>query len=371
MGNYWKRNVNTVFIMQGNNCNMDCVYCLQHPLAQNPLSKEINPEIYDFFSELANENEKGSIHLQFYGGEPLLYFPVTKCVVEEMGKRNIPGTYSIICNGRALTDEMVDFFNRHNFFVTISWDGYHTKKTRRFDVFSIPEIKKRILQLKKLGLSGVISAKVYPLEMLDAFQDICDDYETIHRHRIEVNVDEVFDTGLCDKSILGVDYARVIHDMRLLTKIYLSALLSGKSELNDYTKLLYMDGIFRKIKKFYLIKNGEWDKATAYCGNGLSVLNIDLDGNLYPCHNVSQKIGDIYTPFFIYLERLLLGDNTIHRRERCISCPVLSCCKGGCKLLDTPVLNETYCKLKKAMFMPVIEEIEKRGVLLLDKNLHT
>ena len=29
---YLKRNINTVFLMLGNSCNMNCAYCLQHPL---------------------------------------------------------------------------------------------------------------------------------------------------------------------------------------------------------------------------------------------------------------------------------------------------------------------------------------------------
>ena len=45
---YLKRNINTVFLMLGNSCNMNCAYCLQHPLVHKPLTREVNPEIYDF-----------------------------------------------------------------------------------------------------------------------------------------------------------------------------------------------------------------------------------------------------------------------------------------------------------------------------------
>lgn len=106
---YLRRNINTLFLMLGNSCNMNCAYCLQHPLVHKPLSREVNPEIYDFLGEVAQENTR-TLHLQFYGGEPLLYFRTIREVVEEIKRRKIPMTFGIITNGRALTDEMVRFF---------------------------------------------------------------------------------------------------------------------------------------------------------------------------------------------------------------------------------------------------------------------
>lgn len=50
---YLRRNINTVFLMLGNSCNMNCAYCLQHPLVHKPLTGEVNPEIYDFLEEVA------------------------------------------------------------------------------------------------------------------------------------------------------------------------------------------------------------------------------------------------------------------------------------------------------------------------------
>jgi uncharacterized protein len=49
---YVRRNINTVFLMLGNSCNMNCAYCLQHPLVHKALTREVNPEIYDFLEEV-------------------------------------------------------------------------------------------------------------------------------------------------------------------------------------------------------------------------------------------------------------------------------------------------------------------------------
>lgn len=361
MGKFLKRHVETVFIMLGNSCNMNCVYCLQHPLVHQPLSSKVNPEIYDFLAELAKENGEQGIHLQFYGGEPLLYFPTIKEIVEETKRRHIRCNYSTISNGRALTDEMVDFFNAHDFPVTISWDGYHTEETRLFDVFSQPVLKGRILRLKWLGLSGVISSRAYPLELLTAFQDISDEYEKKHGYKVRINLDAIFDTGITEKSLLDVDYDRVAREMHEMTALYLKASLSGVQEARDYTKLVYIERFFQQLRDFYITKNGTWNRYTAPCGNGFTVLNLDVEGNLYPCHNTSERVGTIHTPFFSYMEEVLKGDSTMRHREKCLECPAVACCKGGCKLVTDKARKETYCKLKKALAVPVIQAFEEYG----------
>ncbi len=358
---YWNRNVNTVFIMLGNSCNMNCVYCLQHPLVHKPLQKTVNPEIYDFLSELAKEYESGKIHLKFYGGEPLLYFSSMKEIIETTERRKIPCTYSIITNGRALTDDMVDFFCLQDVAVTVSWDGNNTRETRRFDVMSVPELRKRILKLPHLGLSGVISAKAYPVEILEAFQTIADEYEESTGEKLSVNLDEIFDTGLLDKRLLSVDYSRVSHDMRRLAMLYLAVCNGSEMRKGYYTKLSYIAGILNRLYRFYVIRDGKWENQTVYCGNGLSVLNLDLAGNLYPCHNVSRSIGNIHTPFYVYLEKLLAEDNTRKYRCYCEDCVALPCCKGGCKLVGAKARRESYCRLKRAVYGTVLETFERYG----------
>ena len=51
MGKYLKREITSIFLMLGNQCNMNCTYCLQHPLVNEPILTEIDPEIYDFLCE--------------------------------------------------------------------------------------------------------------------------------------------------------------------------------------------------------------------------------------------------------------------------------------------------------------------------------
>lgn len=363
---YLRRNINTVFLMLGNSCNMNCAYCLQHPLVHKPLTREVNPEIYDFLGEVAQENPR-TLHLQFYGGEPLLYFRTIREVVEEIEKRKIPMTFGIITNGRALTDEMVRFFHAHQFSVTLSWDGPHVLETRGYDVFSVPETRERILALEHLCLSGVLSARAYPREILQAFQQISEEYRAIHGYQVAVNLDEIMDTGLPQKDLLEIDCGRVEREMEDMTLRFLEG-FGKRVQPERYTEEAYIRQLFHCLKDFYLTGKGKWDRYTAACGNGLTVLNLDLEGNLYPCHNTSRKAGSIHDGYFTYLQHILAGDHTHEHRKECLSCTALAFCQGGCKLVGDKARKASYCRLKQAVFTPVLMTIQQYGQKILEKS---
>lgn len=349
------REINTIFVMLGNGCNMNCRYCLQHPLVHHQISSKINPDIYKFIKQVSKENGKQRLCLQFFGGEPLLYFKQIKEIVKNVSNL---ADCSIITNVRAMTNEMVDFFNEHDIPVTISWDGYNVLETRGFDVFNPHSpLRRRLLRLNRLGLSAVMSSKAYPKEILQAFQEIGNQYYKLHKYSIRVNIDEIFDTGLDDRELLDMDYERVIREMKDITLTYIHHIEEGKIiNLSD----IYISGLFYRIKG-YCDREGVYDCVTCCCGNGYSTLNMDLDGNLYACHNTSQSIGNIYDPYFKYLNKVIESDNTKERRKTCRNCIAVSCCQGGCKLLSDKVREETYCKLKQAVFGTVVSTLCEYG----------
>ena len=85
MKNFLARKVDTIFMMLGNSCNLNCVYCLQHPLVHHQIATNINPDIYDFIRQVSEENDGDICRLHFYGGEPLVYYNQIK-VILKIGK---------------------------------------------------------------------------------------------------------------------------------------------------------------------------------------------------------------------------------------------------------------------------------------------
>lgn len=361
MGRFLKRRVNTVFLMLGNSCNMNCRYCLQHPLVTRQLAGEINPDIYAFLEECASELPKGQkLHIQFYGGEPLLYF----ANIREIAKHTKGyAWFSVITNGKAVTDKMVAFFNAYDMPVTISWDGRNVLESRGFDVFAkSADLRARLLKIKRLGLSAVLSSKAYPREILESFQEVSDEYYKVHGYQVSINIDEIFDTGGLPEDLLEVDYIRVEKEMTELAKFYLAKKLSSaKTALGDYTKIAYIDRLFGMLKSFYVTGEGKYTRNFCSCGNGYAVLNLDLSGNLYSCHNTSEAIGTIRDDYFSYLNKLLAGDSTLKHKKQCEVCPAVAFCRGGCKLVSDKARKAGYCRLKQAVFLPVVSLLEEYG----------
>ena len=85
------------------------------------------------------------------------------------------------------------------------------------------------------------------------------------------------------------------------------------------------------------------------------MLTLDLAGNLYPCHNTSQKAGSIYDSYFKYLNEILKTDRTFERREKCLDCPAVASCKGGCKLVEPENMENGLCRLRRAIFLPILK----------------
>lgn len=345
----------TVFVMLGNSCNMNCKYCLQHPLVHKALPKEVSPDFYAFLREYNSHEQPLQVH--FYGGEPLVYFDTIKKIVTETEGEGFK--YSTICNGKAITQEMVDFFNKYDFNVMISWDGKNVKETRGYDVFGDKETKDLLLQIKKLGISSVISSKNYPLEAIQAFGDLSRDYWDIHGYAMNFNYDLIMDTGLPDKTLLDMDYTRVSEEVLSLGKEYLKYRLDHSYEM-EIAKLAFIEPYFSYFSKY---KNPAQvgDNPWCRCGNGISTLNCDLNGNLYPCHNTSESCGNIKDSLIPYFREVLKLDGTAENKGNCKDCIALSICKGGCKLLNKDTKENTYCKLQKAIASPIIQLLQEFG----------
>lgn len=323
--------IHKIYVMLGSKCNMDCRYCMQHTLVKTPLPpQKASGKFYDFIEKAHKQNSK--LGICFFGGEPLVYYKTIHEIVEKLPNLK----YSIITNGKAITDEMVAFFNEHNISVTVSWDGYNVKETRRYNVFSVPSLKHRILRINSLALTAVCSAYCYPVDILDSFESIDRIYCPIHDRHIGINIDTIFDAGLMDKSLIDIDYGRVRREIRYICDKFVS------SAPYAYTRFIEQE--LRRAGKY---------KGYCYCGNGYTVINLDLDGNLYECHNVSNPIGTVDGNIFEYFKNVLECDATRERiQSRCKDCIALPLCKGGCKLMRN---LDDYCKLKRAFYGTIVE----------------
>ncbi len=55
MSNFLSRNISTIFIMLGHECNLQCKYCLQHDVVNIAMERQVNPMLYNFIIETHSE----------------------------------------------------------------------------------------------------------------------------------------------------------------------------------------------------------------------------------------------------------------------------------------------------------------------------
>jgi sulfatase maturation enzyme AslB (radical SAM superfamily) len=121
---------NLTFVVT-DDCNFNCSYCFQKKGKKTITNTTIETAV-DFFYPFFNNNQ---IHIGFYGGEPLLAYEKIEHAVLLLQEKNKTGNkkieFSTTTNGTLLTEKMLDFFNRHNFTVVLSFDGLAQDKGRK------------------------------------------------------------------------------------------------------------------------------------------------------------------------------------------------------------------------------------------------
>jgi len=110
-------------------CNFNCSYCFQKKEKIYMSRSTIEKAIAFFYPRLKEEAQ-----IIFWGGEPLLAFEQIKYAVSLLQEKNKTGkkklTFYLTTNGSLLSDEILDFFNRHRFDMMLSFDGL-TQDTAR------------------------------------------------------------------------------------------------------------------------------------------------------------------------------------------------------------------------------------------------
>ena len=233
-------------------------------------------------------------------------------------------------------------------------------KSRKYDAFVTN--KDALFKIKRLGISGVMSAVNYPLEWYAAADKLSREYESIHGTALGINLDYIFDTGIADKELIEqLDYDKLYQQGRQLAKSYIEIAKSGQESTS--VSFRAAKEILNRMTGYYHGDTPEKNTvAMASCRNGYSILNMDLGGNLYACHNIFETCGSIYSSYFGYLADIIDQDNSVSVKKSCNACVAMSSCYGGCKLLSKDEKEETgYCKIRKSFIGGFVEEVKCFG----------
>jgi len=352
-------------------CNQDCGYCYtsgKYSHKNRPLSfmtVETCKKAIDFFCQRTAPKEEAFI--SFYGGEPLLGFPLIKEAARyALGKKgSTKYQFSMTTNGTLLNKEIIDFLIEHDVSLLVSLDGPEIVNDR-YRFFkngggTFNQVMKNLEYIKqcdnryfsgKIGISCVLAP---PYNTMGDILDFFSTNETMKplKHRMRSSPVDARDTTFFeDNQLKEMEGLKVVEDKfkNSLKKAILERDLDGLTiERRKLYTILY-NLARRPIKKLY-----EYVHPFGTCHIGLKRLFVDVSGNFNICERVQKKfrIGSIDKGFdFEQIARYYLEYDEL--MEDCSDCWAMNHCERCWATIGqleerNSEEKEKYCSLNRAI----------------------
>ncbi|WP_297198512.1 thioether cross-link-forming SCIFF peptide maturase [Thermanaeromonas sp.] len=334
-------------------CNMRCLYCFAGGGSfggqKNLMPLSVGKAAIDFL--LTASGPRRRVEVDFFGGEPLLNFPVVRELVfygrskaRDLGKEI---RFTLTTNGLALNKEIGDFLNSEGISVILSLDGRpetndRYRRTNRGQG-SYHRVLPRIKYfLERRGYQDYWVRGTYTRDNLDFTDDV--------RHLVElgfrfISLEPVVAPPVYPYALRMEDINTIREEYRRLASFYLEARSKGRAF---------------EFFHFNLELNGGpcLAKRLHGCGAGVSYLAVSPEGELYPCHQlVGQedfRLGHVETGVTRKELQEEFRQAHVYNKPRCLRCWARFYCSGGCHaaaLASTGTLREpdpVACAVQKA-----------------------
>jgi uncharacterized protein len=362
-------------IQMGLSCNYSCDYCSQKFVERAP---ETSKKDIDAFMEKLDAlefSEKAGLRVEFWGGEPLVYWktlkPLAEAIADKFAHWKTKPKFSIITNGSILTREICSWLYYMQFSVSISHDG-PGQSVRGPDPFDDPEKKKIILEfyeiMKKTGrmsFNSMLNSKNKSRkEIYDWFVKLTGDENVMLG---EGGIVDAYDEDGITNSLISKKEHFEFRQMAF------GDIYSTQGKIGFGGQLEKIDSFVRNV-----LGHSDAKYLGQKCGmDDEHVLAVDLKGNVMTCQNVSSletsKNGESHHGGNLddYDNVELKSVTHWSNRKECPSCPVLHICKGACMFLDKKFWDISCANAYSdnvAMFALAIEKITNGYIPTLIKG---
>ena len=350
-----ERGISLIYIIGNNNCNMACKYCFIGELNNRKpifMSEDILSIALDKF-QLHIEHkglEKGII--VFYGGEPLLNYPLIQYAVEYIKKNNYKMQISLVTNGLLLDENKAKFIKENNIGIGISIDGpkkYNDKKRVIYNsnkgTYDNVIEKIKLFQRLKVPFGLSITLNDYALENQDLYLEWI---KNLNVKEITYNL---------------MHFNSSSNKWQSYYKEIANFLFKSNNYLKDYNVI---EGrINRKYDAFYKREFKYSD-----CGAvGTNQISIKPNGDITICHglwNTNQTLGNIkdinFDEIFDTEMYKKWNKNITLNRKKCINCAYIYMCGGGCPMESKNMfgninnLDVPFCLFTKKITKLILKE---------------
>jgi uncharacterized protein len=284
--------------------------------------------VSDFLAALGQWLQGAPARIEFWGGEPFLYFAKLRRLVPELRNRFPPSVFSIVSNGSLLNAEILDFIERWDLNVTISHDG-PGQHLRGPDPFDDTQKAHWLRELwRRRGGGGRV---LFNVVLTPANADIGATRAWLAARLGDENIAletegavSVYD----DRTLTGAGHWPAAH-LATLRESIAAGVVSGEA--------LRFRSIEAKARDF--IASLQQRRPAAALGQKCGMdqpdqLAVDLHGQVMTCQNTGAQGRHLLGNVSALAEVKL--DTATHwsHRECCNHCPVLQLCKGGCMYLE-------------------------------------
>ena len=308
-------------------CNLACGYCYAEQGLYKGKATIMEPsrayEYVDWLFDQA-EDDGGELGLTFFGGEPLLNWPVVEATAryalaksEESGRKI---RFGITTNGTLVTPEIADFLGDINALVTVSIDAIKEKNDRlrpynsgrgSYDIVMerIQPLLEKGIAVARVTVTKVNLDVVHTVETLLAagFREVgCSPVDAKN---------EAYDLN-------GADYERLLDGFQVLVDRFVEEAAAGRKY-----------GFSNILNILKAIHNGH--NKSYPCGAGIQMVAGAPNGKMSLCHRFVGEddfvLGSVQGGGINKKTRLqVLDDIHLDQRSDCSSCWARYICSGGC-----------------------------------------
>lgn len=345
--------VKAMCLHAAHDCNLRCKYCFAdtgeyHMQSRSLLTVETGKMALDWL--ISKSGKRINLEVDFFGGEPLMNFPVIREVVaygRELEKKHRKlFKFTTTTNAVLLNDEIIDFLNQEMDNVVISLDGRPGVHDRMrptangkgsYDLI----MEKAKTFVKKRGQQRYYLRGTFTRHNLDFGQDVL---HLADEGFEQLSVEPVVTDERNSYAIRDQDLPRVLEEYEWLGKQYVQRRAEGRW-FNFFHFMVDLTG------------GPCLRKRLTGCGAGNEYVAVTAEGDIYPCHQFvgreGMRMGSVLDGSFDANIQQRFQQNHVLSKEKCNQCWARFYCSGGCAANahafhgDISKPYEMECKMEK------------------------
>ena len=312
-------------VMTTTKCNARCYYCYEKDISDKKhMSKETVDQLIKYI--LLKRNGR-TVHLKWFGGEPLCNTNVIDTVCKELKRLNIEYYSTMITNGLYVGkyfDKIKQAWNFRRVQITLDGVGETYNSIKNYSVW----------------------------EDKNHFDILIENIHTLIDNEIFVSIRLNFNPLDYSDCLTLLDFIHKEFGNNKFLDVYCSHIYDENLPLpNDLTPNPYI-GVYEKLIELGYVKNLSdlrVIRSNYYCGiKDREFVTVDPDGNLFKCeheacHGKNNSFHNIFLDDSdINLENLDIWENTTEQ-PLCKDCNCYPICNGGCKYYELHGHNNDNC----------------------------